>query len=106
MSGAPILVIDCNPKSSAPAKTMATKNVEDTLDELELNGNHEPKDNYIYIKTPNKGMDATINVEATEQWEKELMADPKVETSFFVGFSALRLTHFAESSCALRSFRY
>ena len=57
---------------------MAIKNVEDRMGEMDINGNHDPKDNYVYVQTQDKGMDNTVNVDMTLHWEKELLADPKV----------------------------
>ena len=56
---------------------MVTKEIENKLEGLDVNGNHSPSDNYVYVQSQSKGMDATISVNATEQWERELMADPK-----------------------------
>ena len=60
------------------SNTMVTKNIEDKLEGLEVNGKHDSNETYIYVQSQDKGMDTTISVSATEQWEHELLQDPKV----------------------------
>lgn len=62
---------------------MVIKNVENRLAELELNGDNDSKENYVYVPALSKSMDTTISIDSTLQWEKELMADPKVRRYTF-----------------------
>ncbi len=57
---------------------MVTKNIEARLEDREVGGMHDSSDNYVHVRPQNARMDAAINVTAIEQWEKELMGDPKV----------------------------
>ncbi len=57
---------------------MGTNEIEDRLADLEVNGKHDSNENYVYVSPQKKGMDAQISISATEQWENELVADPKV----------------------------
>lgn len=58
---------------------MITKPIEDQVESLSVNGNqHESQENYVYVPSHSAGMDAEISIKAAEQWELELLADPKV----------------------------
>ncbi len=57
---------------------MVTKNVEDKMADLEVNGNKDSNKNYVHVSAQHAGMDAPIDIATTEQWEDELTADPKV----------------------------
>ena len=61
---------------------MVTKNLEAKLEDLEVNGKQGSDDNYVYVRPKNEGMDDTISLASTEQWEKELIADPKARRLF------------------------
>lgn len=69
-------------RESSADKVMV-RNVEDRLAQLEVNGNSiggtgRSTDNYIYIQPQSVGMESSVPVATSEQWQTEILDDPKV----------------------------
>ena len=56
---------------------MVIRNVEDQMAQLEVNGQGS-KENYVYVDSQSEGMGAPIPVASSEQWQEEILKDPKV----------------------------
>lgn len=77
------------------------------LQALEIQENHaEGEKEYVYVgkeeKTPIRDYSPTLSISAAEQWEKELLQDPKVNRHRVSSFEFRILIHIPESSRSLR----
>ena len=54
---------------------MVTRSLEETLGTLEVNGSEK---NYVYVDSKSKGFGPSVPIASTEEWQEQVLKDPKV----------------------------